>query len=312
MKWFYRLFNKKPKVIVVLGSTATGKTSLAVHLAQLFNGEVVSADSRQVYRGLDIGSAKVTTEEAKGIPHHMIDIVGPQDRYTVAQYVHEATEVINDIIDRKRVPIICGGTGMYIDALVYGQMFPEVAPNDTLRKQLEAQREDDLFAELRRRDPDRAKIIDPKNKVRLIRALEIVESLGTVPEKKSRINYRPLFIGLDIPKEILNERIHQRIIDRLEDQDMLSEAKRLHTSGLSYDRMEELGLEYRYMAKHLKGQLEYQDMINELSTATRQFAKRQRTWFKRNKHIHWFNPLTDQELIKQKVARFLSKAWYHN
>jgi len=291
---------------VILGPTATGKTSLAIELAKRFDGEVISADSRQVYRGLDIGTAKVTEEEMQGIPHHMIDVVNPQERYTVAQFVNTATSIIKDVHSRKKVPIICGGTGMYIDALVYSQSFPQVAPNTKLRAELEKKSTTELFILLKERDQERAQTIDHNNKVRLVRALEIVNDIGSTPQQqKQQLKYKTLCIGLDLPNDVLYQRIHERIVDRLDHQHMLDEARKLHADGVSYERMEELGLEYRYMAKYLQGEMSYDDMIEELSAKTRQFVKRQRTWFKRNANIHWYNPITDTETIYQHVERFL-------
>ncbi|MFT6361463.1 MAG: tRNA dimethylallyltransferase [Candidatus Paceibacteria bacterium] len=303
----FSLFKTKPKVIVICGPTATGKTSLSIAIAKQYNGEVISADSRQVYRGLDVGSAKVMQEEMQCVPHHMIDITDPKERYAVAEFVYAAKKKIVGIVNRKGLPIICGGTGQYIDALVFNQSFPEVSPNQELRNKLEKLNAEELFARLLKKDPIRAKSIDQYNKVRLVRALEIIDALGVVPKQKQNSPYKALFIGLDLDKELLNKRIEKRIIDRLENEGMLDEAKNLHEAGLSFQRLEELGLEYRFMARHLQDQISYDDMIEQLSIATRQFAKRQRTWFKRNKKICWFNPSTDQEEIMVLVKKFLKK-----
>lgn len=307
MNWFLKLFNSKPKVIVICGPTATGKTALSVALAKCYDGEIISADSRQVYRGLDIGSAKVTTEEMEGIPHYMIDVAEASNIFTVQEYVQQARIYISDIIQRKKTPIICGGTGMYVDALVHNQSFPSVPPNILLRKKLEKLSTEELFNQLQEKDSIRANAIDKHNKVRLVRALEIIDAIGVVPKQKTSLPYKTLFIGLDSQKVELYERIHMRIIERLEKQNMLQEAIDLHIHGLSFERMESLGLEYRYMARHLKGEIDYDEMILELTTKTIQFAKRQRTWFKRNKNIHWFNPIKDQIKIKKYVSDFLRK-----
>ena len=307
MKWLQKLISRKPRIIVILGPTATGKTSLSIDVAQKYAGEIISADSRQVYKGLDIGSAKITHNEMKGIPHHMIDVAHPRDKYSVQEFVSEGVKKIDDILRRNKTVIVCGGTGQYIDALVYNYSFPEVPANEDLRKKLEKKDITLLYKELQKKDPRRASSIDRKNKVRLIRALEVVEVLGKVPQQKKSTPYKLLFIGLDVEKDQHRKIIHKRIIERLEDQDMLQEARDLHAEGLSFDRMDSLGLEYRFMARHLAGNITYNEMVSQLTTATVQFAKRQRTWFKRNTKIHWFNPLTEKELIEIKIKKFLQK-----
>ena len=298
-------FKRKPKIIVVCGPTATGKTSLSVKIAQGYNGEVISADSRQVYRGMDIGTAKVTPKEMQSVPHHMIDVADPTHRYSVQEFASEAREKISEIISRGHVPIICGGTGQYIDALVFNQSFPMVPPNKTLRKKLEKLSTKELFNSLQQQDPRRAKNIDHHNKVRLIRALEIIDAVGVVPRQRVSSPYRVLFVGLDLENELLHQRIVKRINERFEYEGMLDEARRLYSHGLSYERMEELGLEYRYMARHLQGKISYEEMVEQLTIATRQFVKRQRTWFKRNPKIHWFDPARDQDKIHAVVKNFL-------
>ena len=305
MNLFSFLKKQKPKIIVILGPTATGKTSLSIKIAKKYKGEIISADSRQVYMGLDIGSAKVTQEEMDGIPHYMIDIANPIDRYTVQEFVSAAREKIKEIIARGNTPIICGGTGQYIDALVFNQSFPEVPPNPELRNNLEQLSLEELFKQLQKKDPIRARSIDKHNKVRLVRALEVVDTLGTVPQQKKSSPYKTLFIGLDLENEILHRRIEERIIERFKNQGMLDEAKKLYSQGVSYERMEELGLEYRFMARYLEDKISYKEMVEQLFIATRQFAKRQRTWFKRNENIHWFNPICDQKRIEKLVQGFI-------
>ncbi len=307
MNWFFNLFTTKPKVIVICGPTATGKTSLSIDIAKQYDGEVISADSRQVYTGLDIGSAKVTEEEMDGIPHYMIDIADPREVFSVQQYVKMATSIIHDIHTRNKTVIVCGGTGMYIDSLIHGTQFPEVPPNYALRAKLEQKPTTELYSLLQQKDPRRAKTIDSDNPVRLVRALEVIDAIGVVPKVQKKSKYTTLYIGLDLPKDQLNERIRKRIVDRFENEEMLQEAIDLHADGLSYERMEKLGLEYRYITRHLQGQINYDEMVSELTTKTIQFAKRQRTWFKRNKKIHWFNAMNDQEQILNLVQEFIKK-----
>ena len=307
MNFLKKIIRKRPKIIVILGQTATGKTNLSIDIAKRFNGEVVSADSRQIYRGLDLGTGKVTAEEMDEIHHHMIDIANPKEIFSVQQYVKQGTKIIDEILERKKNVIICGGTGAYIDALVMKEAFPAVAPNYDLRNKLERKTKDELFDMLKEKDPKRARSIDQHNKVRLIRALEIVEAMGRVPSRANKKSpYNVLYIGLRLGKEILHENIYNRILKRL-DHGMLDEAKNLHKEGLSYNRMEQLGLEYRFMGQHLKGEISYIEMIEGLTTATRQFAKRQNTWFKRNKKIQWFHPQNNKDLIMKNVSRFLKR-----
>lgn len=306
MNWLISLFKHTPKIIIICGPTATGKTALSIDLAKKFNAEIISADSRQIYKGLDVGTAKITNKEMKGVPHHMIDIESPINIFSVQQYVSLGTKKINNILSRGNNVIICGGSGMYIDSLINGTQFPTVPPNHELRKKFEQKSPPELYSLLQKKDPRRAKTIDPHNPVRLIRALEVIEALGVVPKIKKKPKYNTLYIGLDIPKKDLNERIKKRIIDRLENENMLQETIDLYSKGLSYERMENLGLEYRYMARHLQGVISYNKMVSELLNKTIQFAKRQRTWFKRNEQIHWFNGLDDNRNIIELVSHFLN------
>lgn len=276
----------KPKIIVIVGPTASGKSDLAVKIAKEKNGEVISADSRQVYKGLDIGSGKITKREMRGVPHFLLDVANPKKVFTVADFKKLGQKAIDDILSRGKTPIIVGGTGFYIDALVYDMDIPEVPPNKILREKLEKKSLEQLFTQLQKLDPERADEIDSKNKVRLVRAIEIVKALGKVPKTKKKKQFDVEWIGIDWPDEILKERIHTRLLKRICG-GMIKEAENLHAQGLSYKRMESLGLEYRYMARFLKGEISREEMIAELEIKIRQYAKRQRTWFKRNKDIKW-------------------------
>lgn len=297
--------NIKPKILVVLGPTATGKSDLAVMLAKKFDGEVVSADSRQVYKGMDLGTGKITKKEMRGVPHHMLDIVSPRSVYNVSKYKVRAQKIIADILRRKKLPILCGGTGFYIDAVVNGTILPDVPPNPELRKRLEKKTADQLFVMLKKLDPSRAKNIDKHNKIRLVRAIEIARSLGKVPKARSVQIYNPLFIGLDLTDLSLKERIRGRLQRRL-GEGMVAEVAHLQRQGVSYRRLEKLGLEYRNCALLLQGKIYpstplrtcRQQMIQNLEREIFQFAKRQRTWFKRNKDIVWLNPLNKGDKLK--------------
>jgi tRNA dimethylallyltransferase len=294
----------KEKILVICGPTATGKSALAVELAKCFGGEVISADSRQVYRGLDIGSAKITPDEMQGVPHHMIDSADPHDTYTVAQFQEEAREKMRSIFSRGHLPIICGGTGMYIDALVSETSFPTVPPDHLLRQELENYETRRLFELLKDHDPKRAKSIDPNNRPRLIRALEIATHLGSVPEITSPESpYSTLWIGLTLPKEILQQRIITRINDRIPT--LFEEIKKLNAAGVTFERLSSFGLEYRYGSEYVQGNITQEQFTELLATKTWQFAKRQMTWFKKNNNIHWFDPLAQKEKILNQVQDFM-------
>src|SRR3989339_761204 len=228
---------QKEKIIIILGQTATGKSNLAVKIAKKINGEIISADSRQVYVGLDIGTGKITQKERKGIPHHLIDIVKPKNKFTVAEYKKLAEEKIKEIISRDKTPIICGGTGFYIDAITKGVIFPKVPPNSKLRKILEKKSTEQLLKILKKLDPTRAKNIDFKNKVRLIRAIEIAKALGKIPKKtEARLPFKFIKIGLYLPPDKLKKKIEKRLLIRKK-MGMLGETRKLHKQGLSWKRI---------------------------------------------------------------------------
>ena len=291
---------KKQKILVILGPTASGKSDLAVQIARKFNGEIISADSRQVYKGLDIGSGKITRKEMRGVPHHMLDVVSPRTRFTVAQFKSRAEKIISEIAKRGKLPIICGGTGFYIDALIYDFQLPEVGPNKKLREKLEAESLESLQKILQKLDPERFENIDQKNKVRLVRAIEIATALGKVPKlSSSDSRYNALLIGVDWPNDILKKRIHDRLLARIK-KGMIAETKKLHTQGISWKRLESFGLEYRYTALYLQNKISKEEMLTQLETKIGQFAKRQRTWFKRNKMVQWFKPIEIAQ-IKNKI-----------
>lgn len=294
---------KKPKVLVIVGPTASGKTGLGIALAKRFHGEVISADSRQVYRGLDLGSGKVTKEEMDEVPHHMLDVVDPKTVYTVNEYVHDARSILADIHQRGLTPLVVGGSLFYVDALLGRVSLPKVPPNDTLRRELDSMSTEELLVYLKKHDPRRANEIDKNNRRRLIRAIEISAELGSVPLPYSEPLYDALILGIEIEKEKLKENIHTRLITRIE-KGMVEEVENLHKNGLSYDRLESLGLEYRYVAQHLRGELPYCELITRLETKIYQFAKRQMTWLKRDAEIVWVKK-DELASIEKRVKEFL-------
>src|SRR3989339_1110805 len=293
---------RKEKVIIILGQTATGKSALAVKIALRLssrqakkagiNGaEVISADSRQVYKGLDIGTGKIPRDKKiskryklkdisylhKGIPHHLLDVANPKNKFTVAEYQKLAISAIVEIIKRGKIPIICGGTGFYIDAITKGTVFPEVPPNIKLRKELYSKSAIALFEYFKKMDPERAKNIDTKNKVRLVRAIEIAKYLGEVPRPKANpLPYQFIKIGLYLPPDKLKNKVEQRVKKMFKD-GLLKEIEKLKRAGVSDKRLKEFGFEYNNPTP--------EKVIKE----TLKYAKRQMTWFKRDKEIKWFD-----------------------
>ncbi|MCR4279636.1 MAG: tRNA (adenosine(37)-N6)-dimethylallyltransferase MiaA [Candidatus Zambryskibacteria bacterium] len=276
----------KQKVLVIVGPTASGKSDLAVKLAKKFNGEVISADSRQVYKGLNVGTGKITEREMSGIPHHLLDVASPEKQFSASDFVQKAREAADMIYHIGKLPIVVGGTGFYIDALAGTVSLPEVPPSKLLRSKLGKLSKEKLFEMLGKKDPVRARTIDKHNKVRLIRALEIVETLGKVPKRQPARSTPYKFVYIGIKPKNLEGRILARLTKRLPG--MITEAKKLHKKGLTYKRMEDLGLEYKFLAMYLKGEMGKEEMGEKLNIATRQYSRRQMTWFKRNKKIEWF------------------------
>ena len=301
--------NLKPKIIVVLGPTATGKSDIAVQIAEKLsaqggsalggNGaEIISADSRQVYKGMDLGSGKITKKEMLGIPHHLLDVVNPKTFFSVVKYKELTEKAIEKIISKGKTPIICGGTGFYIDSIVKNIELPKVELNKKLRQKLEKLSAEKLFEMLEKLSPSRSKNIDKFNKVRLIRAIEIAKTLGEIPkliEKQNKFDF--IFIGLDTNDAILKERIAIRLIKRIE-LGMIKEIERLHKQSVSWKRLESFGLEYRQTAFFLQKKITKNEMINNLNNEIWHFVKRQRTWFKRNKQIKWFKPEEIKSILR--------------
>lgn len=299
-----------PKLIAIVGPTATGKSDLAVavalHLkeAHQIDCEIVSADSRQVYSGLDIGTGKITHAEMKDIPHHMIDIVSPLKIYTVFAYADEAEKIIKQIHERGNMPILCGGTGQYIDAVITGQSGAPVPPDLHLRDSLDAQSSEEVLAHLEKLSQEKKcdiSTVDLKNKRRMIRAIEIITSLGYIPTIEKKEQYSTLTIGLDTDSDVLKKRIGKRLQTRI-DAGMITESENLLEKGLiTHERMQKLGLEYIYTSMLLQNQVTKEEFEEQLYFAIWHYAKRQRTWFKRNTSIVWF------DAIKKNLAEKVSK-----
>lgn len=303
------------KLIVVLGPTASGKTDLSIKLAKKYNGQVVSADSRQVYKGMDIGSGKVTKKEMAGIPHHLLNVANPKRKFSVAQYQKLAQKAIKKIYKNNKIPFLVGGTGFYIQSVVDNVIFPKVKPNWKLRKKLEKMTCNQMFEKLKKLDPTRAKNIDSQNPHRLIRALEIVLSTKKpVPQLITSNYFDVLKIGIKKDKDELKKLIAKRLKKRLENNAMINEVKKLHNSGLSWKRLEEFGLEYKFVAQYLQKKISFQEMINKIQKESEHFAKRQMTWFsakggpalggKKDSKILW---ISNYKQAQQSIDIFLKK-----
>lgn len=302
----------KPKIIVIVGPTASGKTALAIDLALRLNGEIISADSRQVYKELDLGSGKVSAEEMRGVKHHLLDVADLTQVYTGTNFVCDANSAIGDIVNRGRLPIIAGGTFFYIELLKGTNQSAPVAPNPTLRAKLETLSDEELFENLKQLDQERAERIDRYNRRRLIRSLEIIDALGKVPRlEKADSAFDWLTIGIKIDKNILSQRIEKRLNERL-DEGMVDEVRNLLNSGVMPQRLYDLGLEYRYITEYLENKISYEEMKIILNTKIRQFAKRQLTWLKRDKDITWFNFPIETEKVVETTRNFLNNTQKHN
>ena len=285
------MLKKKTKIIVIVGPTASGKSDLAVWLAKKFNGEVISADSRQVYKGMDIGTGKITRKEMLGIPHYLLDVANPKRRFSVEKFQKLAKKYISNIVKKEKLPIVCGGTGFYIRSIIDDLKIPKVRPNIKLRKELEKKSTNELCDILKKLDKRIFKNIDKKNRVRLIRAIEIANELGSVPklELKPAKEYEVLEIGLLVDQDKLKDKIVVRLQKRLK-QGMIQEVRNLRNSGLSWKKLFEFGLEYRFISLYLQQKISKDQMIDQLSKAIYQYAKRQMTWFKKDKRIVWIKP----------------------
>lgn len=277
------------KLIAVMGTNASGKSGLGIELAARYGGEVVSADSRQVFRGLDLGSGKITPEEAKVVPHHLIDVCEPGEFFSMADFQRLAYAAIDDILSRGKIPFLVGGTGLYVDAVIDGYELSEIEPDLELRARLETFETPALYDMLKEKLPDTQ--IDPKNRNRVMRALERLAADDYHPGRRSP-RYEVLKLGVTWPREILKQRIDERLERRL-DQGMIEEVKGLMDAGVSTEFLTKLGLEYRYITEYLLGKWTYNQMLDELARAIKRFAKRQMTWFRKEENLHWLDMSAD-------------------
>ena len=294
---------EKPKVIVICGPTASGKTALSIELAKRINGEVVSADSMQIYKDMDIGSAKVTKEEMQGIKHYLVDCVSPDERYSVANYKLDAKKAIEEILKKGKTPIVVGGTGLYIDALIYEIEYQDIKINESYRKELESIKQNQglevLYERAVKIDPEAMKKISPNDSKRIMRVLEIYEATGknkTEQEAESRLkeipyNYKVFAITMD--REKLYERINKRV-DIMIENGLIEEVKELLKKYKEFPTaMQALG--YKEVKEYLDGKLTKQEMIDKIKQESRRYAKRQLTWFRKNKQTIWIDGLNDMQ-----------------
>jgi len=299
------------RTIIILGPTAVGKSKLAIELAQKINGEIISADSMQVYRGMDIGTAKPTADEQEGIPHHLINVKNPDEEWTVFAFVEQTNKLIAEISKRCKTPIVIGGTGLYLWSLLEGYAFP-IAPSDKkIREKLEKTPLPTLYSLLSTVDPKAAQKINSNDKKRIVRALEVYELTGKrmseLQELRAQNTEHPstslgagraqeyILIGLTLPREQLYERINNRV-EQMIKKGLIDEVKELLNKGYSKDLPSFQALGYKEVAEYLGGKWSKEEMIKELKKRTRHFARRQMTWFKRFKNVKWFDPKFNKEM----------------
>ena len=277
------------KLIVIAGTNASGKSGLGVELASRYGGEIVSADSRQVFRGLDLGSGKIMPQEMRGVPHHLIDVCQPGDFFSMADFQRLAYAAIDGIQARGKLPFLVGGTGLYVDAVAEGYELSNRAPDLALRAELETHTTPELYQMLQEKLPGTE--IDPRNRNRVMRALERLAADDYHPGKRQP-RYEVLKLGVSWDRETLKQRIDERLERRLRD-GMVQEVQGLLDAGVSRAFLMKLGLEYRYLTRYLDGELTYEQMVLELGNAIKKFAKRQVTWFKKDPAIHWLDMRAD-------------------
>jgi tRNA dimethylallyltransferase len=297
-------------LVVILGPTASGKTELAARLAWDLHGEIISADSRQVYRGMDIGTGKDLNQyiiNAQKIPYHMIDVVDPESEFNLFEFQKGFYEIFSRIQNNSNLPILTGGTGLYLQAVLSGYEMPEATPDQELRKELDQKTIDELKAILFTFKPHLHNKTDLENKQRLIRVIEIERARNN---KNSKQDQRPAIdaavFGISWERSILRQRITSRLEERLK-QGMIEEVESLHAAGLSWSRLDSFGLEYRYVSQYLQNRFSFDEMKSKLNTAIHQFAKRQETWFRRMERngiaIKWIQT-NEYELLKESVIKF--------
>jgi len=301
------------KLAALVGPTAVGKTELAIPLAQRLNGEILSCDSMQVYRGMDIGTAKASPEEQALVPHHLIDIVDVDHNFTVAEYQQRARQLIEDINQRGKIPLLVGGTGLYYQAVVDNYSFYPMATRQDIRKQLQAEVAEkglpELYTRLQEIDPDYATKISPQDEKRIIRALEVFALTG-IPfsnqQTRQRNTYTLAAVGLYLNRETLYQRINERV-DKMLARGLIDEVRKFRGQGYGLDNNAMQALGYKQVIYYLEGLMSYEEMVEAIKKGTRRFAKRQYTWFKRDERIKWFDVSQDsQEALVEKIYIYMA------
>ena len=295
----------KPKLVVIAGTNASGKSGLGVKLAKHYGGEIVSADSRQVFRGLDLGSGKITVEEMQGVPHHLIDVVEPNDFFSMHDFQRMAYAAIDDIVARDKTPFLVGGTGLYVASVTEGYVMSDTEPDLEYRAYLETFETPKLYEMLVALRPDTD--VEPKNRNRVMRILEKIHD-GDDLSAPNQPRYDCLKLGVTWERDVLRRRIDERMNRRLAD-GMIEEVKKLLDEGATVEFMMKLGLEYRFITQYLIGEIpDKQDMIDRLTLSIKQFAKRQMTWFRRDAEIQWLDmPADPFAEACAKIDAFLGK-----
>lgn len=300
-------------VIVIVGPTAVGKTELSIALAKAWNGEIISGDSMQVYKGLDIGTAKITQEEMQGIPHYLINEVTPDVSFTAAKFKQATKNYIHAIDSRDKLPIIVGGTGLYIQSVFYDYSFGESAENPTYRKELEQLNKEVLWQKLKQLDSVSAANIHKNNKQRVIRALEVIKATGS-PFSKLQTqqtlipDFRPFFIGLDLPRELLYAKINTRV-EAMVQKGLIEEARMLYNQSLDPKLPAMKGIGYKELFPFFRGEITCEEALMQIKQNSRRFAKRQLTWFRNRMDINWLqaNDLNKYEQVARWLNGFLEK-----
>lgn len=292
-----RGINMKPKIVVIVGPTAVGKTKLSIEIARAFNGEIISGDSMQVYRGMDIGTAKISKEEMAGIPHYMLDIKEPDEAFSVADFKQYVHSYITHIDSKSKLPILVGGSGLYIQAILYDYQFTNHKRNMAYTKKLEEQIKQEgitkIYEQLKNIDPEQAKKIHPNNHRRVIRALEVYHQTGKtmsqlIEEQEQKTSpYDPIIIGLEMERELLYERINKRVDQMLED-GLLDEVYSLYKNG--YENTQAMrAIGYKEFIPYFKNEYDYKRAVELLKRNSRRYAKRQFTWFKNKMKVNWYH-----------------------
>ncbi len=297
----------KPKVIVICGPTASGKTALSIELAKKINGEIISSDSMQIYKDMDIGTAKPTKEEMQGIKHYLLDFVEPSRRYSVADFKKDAEKAIEDILEKGKVPIVVGGTGLYVDSLIYGIEYQDIKFDEQYRKELENRAEQEglesLYNEAKQIDPQAMEKISANDQKRILRVLEIYKATGKnkteqeIESRKNGIKYDYKVFAINMDREKLYERINKRV-DIMIEQGLIQEVQDLLKKYEEFPTAMQ-GLGYKEVVEYLQGNISKEEMIDKVKMETRRYAKRQITWFKKNKQTIWIGPQDLQKILDE-------------